>query len=372
MHKLPFARLSGILLLASAALLPQTPPAAPAPPATKTAAPSREGGKNLQVFKGLDHEGLDEAMDFISASLGVGCAQCHVKDEKAGWQFEKDDKADKVTARKMILMTRAINTENFKGKSEVSCATCHNGHVEPASMPPLAVLGAPRPGAPSTEKPKDLPAAEAILDHYVTAMGGKAALEAVTSRTFKGSLDMGGGRVMPLEIQQKAPDRYLQSLTTPRGAMIQGFDGHSGWSSRGGKAAPMEAKQLAEIRKDADLRFPAHIKERFDKLTVLNRETVDGREAFTVAAKRADGSREMLSFDAATGLLVRRLAFDTTVLGRTSVETTYQDYRSVEGLMVPFKLITRSSHAAQVTTFSEIKQGVPVDDAVFQMPASKP
>ena len=108
MNRLPFSRMGGILLLASASLLGQSKPAAPATLATKTATPPKDGGKNLQVFKGLDHEAVDEAMDFISASLGVGCAQCHVKDEKAGWQFEKDDKEDKVTARKMILMTRAI------------------------------------------------------------------------------------------------------------------------------------------------------------------------------------------------------------------------------------------------------------------------
>jgi hypothetical protein len=372
MNKHSLARLGGIMFVAAATLFGQSPAAAPATLAAKAAAPSKEGGKNLQVFKGLDHEGLDEAMDFISASLGVGCAQCHVKDEKAGWQFEKDDKEDKVTARKMILMTRAINTENFRGKAEVTCATCHGGQLKPASMPSLAVFGAPRPGSPATEKPKDLPALEAILEHYVTAIGGKAAVEAVASRTMKGSVDMGDGRVMQLEIRQKAPDRYLHTLATPRGVMIRGFDGHTGWSSRGGKAGPMEAKQLAEIRKEADLRFPAHIQQRFAKLTVLGRESVDGHEAYTVSAKGSDGSHEILSFDAATGLLARRLTFDTTILGRTSKETTYQDYRSVDGLKVPFKLITRSPRAAQVATFSEIKQGVPMEDAVFKMPASKP
>jgi hypothetical protein len=368
MNKLIFPHLGGIILSAAATLLGQVPPAAATPPVTKAATPSKEGGKNLQILKGLDHEGLDEAMDFICASLGISCAQCHVKDDKAGWQFEKDDKEDKQSARKMILMTRGINTENFRGKTEITCATCHNGHLKPTSMPPLAVLGAPRPGAPSTEKPKDLPALDAILDHYVTAMGGKAALEALTTRTLKGSVDAGGGRVMALEIQQKAPDRYLQGITTPRGSSIQGFDGNAGWTSRAGKSASMEAKQVAGIRKDADLHFPAHLKERFDKLAVLNLESVDGHDAYAVAAKRNDGSREILSFDATTGLLTRRLTFETTPLGRTSVETTYQDYRSVDGLMVPFRLITRSARSAQVTTFTEIKQNVPLADAAFKLP----
>ena len=182
---------------------------------------------------------------------------------------------------------------------------------------------------------------------------------------------MGGGRTMPIEIQQKQPDHYLSTVTTPRGVSTQGFDGKSGWSLRGGKAAPLEAKQLAEILKEADLFFPSHVQDRFAKLTVLGRESVDGHETFTVAAKGADGSREILSFDAVSGLLVRRLAFGHTVLGRTSAETTYSDFRSVDGVQVPFKIVSRAPRSAQVTTFSEIKQGVTVDDAVFKMPVVK-
>src|SRR5690348_5072290 len=60
--------------------------------------------KNLQVLKDVPPDQLIPAMQFITASLGVECEFCHVRDA-----FEKDDKQSKQTARRMIQMMFAIN-----------------------------------------------------------------------------------------------------------------------------------------------------------------------------------------------------------------------------------------------------------------------
>jgi hypothetical protein len=50
-------------------------------------------------------------------------------------QDDLDDKKEKATARKMIEMTRQINAQNFEGKNEVRCYTCHKGLGHPAARP---------------------------------------------------------------------------------------------------------------------------------------------------------------------------------------------------------------------------------------------
>lgn len=367
-----------LALLATTAVLAaqsQDKPSAPARPAPKAAkahkAEAREPGKNLKVFKGqgLDDESLDEAMDFMTVSLGVSCAHCHVKDEKQAWVFDKDAQPAKDTARKMILMTRAINQGHFKGETTVTCATCHNGRVKPEALPPLPQPGAPRPGPAAAEtKPKELPDLEAVLAKWIEGAGGREALEKASGRLARGTVDQGGGRSVQLEIAQK-PGMRAVTQTTPRGVAKQAFDGHAGWTARGGKTTPMDPKQFPQARLDADLALPLHVKAHYASMTVMGRETVDGREAISVAAKTAGESRLILSFDAATGLLVRRLAFTPTPLGRLSAETTWSDFRAVDGVQVPFKAVNRNAHGASVTTFSEIKAG-PVDDAVFKAPAN--
>jgi hypothetical protein len=84
--------------------------------------------KNIQIFKGMPAPDLLNAMRSFTRSLGVQCNFCHVQDA-----FDKDDKREKQTARKMILMARQINTDNFHGHMRVTCWTCHRGATEPES-----------------------------------------------------------------------------------------------------------------------------------------------------------------------------------------------------------------------------------------------
>lgn len=360
------------LATACLAAAPQDKAAKPAPkaPAKATKPEAKEPGKNLKVFKGqgLNDESLDEAMDFMAASLGVACAHCHVRDEKTqAWVMDRDDRPAKQMARQMIQMTRALNKAHFKGETVVTCATCHHGSPKPEGIPPLPVPGAPRPMS-AEDKVKNLPELDALLAKWVQAAGGAEALGKVAGRLSKGTVEAGPGRTMQLEIAQK-PGMRAVTQTTPRGAMKQAFDGTGGWTLRAGKTQPMDAKQIAQARIDADLALPLHLKEHYPSLMVLGRELVDGKETFAVAAKAKDESRLILSFDAATGLLVRRLSFVSTPLGIQSSETTWSDFRPVDGVQVPFKVVNRNAHGASVTTFSEIKAG-PVDDAVFKAPAN--
>jgi hypothetical protein len=88
--------------------------------------PAEEAYKNIQVFKGMPAPDLLTAMRSFTRSLGVKCEFCHVEGA-----FDKDDKREKQTARKMILMARQINTDNFPGHMRVTCWTCHRGAEEP-------------------------------------------------------------------------------------------------------------------------------------------------------------------------------------------------------------------------------------------------
>ena len=97
--------------------------------------PAESVYKNIQVLKGIKAATLIPTMVFIRSSLGVECNFCHVSEPK--WSPELDQKDQKKTARRMILMMRQINQQNFNGETWVTCATCHQGHPRPAKTPPL-------------------------------------------------------------------------------------------------------------------------------------------------------------------------------------------------------------------------------------------
>ena len=81
-----------------------------------------EAFKNIQVLKDIPAGELMPSMRYVSASLGVGCDYCHEADH-----FDSDDKPTKQRARNMMKMMFAINQDNFNGRREVTCYTCHRG-----------------------------------------------------------------------------------------------------------------------------------------------------------------------------------------------------------------------------------------------------
>jgi len=92
--------------------------------------PAEEAYKNIQVMKGVPAPRLMTVMGFFTRWLGVECNHCHT-----GNEFEKDDKAPKQTARKMLLMVRSINKDNFGDRGPVTCWMCHRGSAVPESLP---------------------------------------------------------------------------------------------------------------------------------------------------------------------------------------------------------------------------------------------
>lgn len=110
---------------------------AQAPPTGQRREPPKP--KNLQVLpKDIPVPELIGKMRTIAASLGVRCSFCHVDGD-----FSSDQKDTKQIARKMLKMVDAINTNNFDGRAEVSCYTCHRGSTHPVSqVPPREKSGA--------------------------------------------------------------------------------------------------------------------------------------------------------------------------------------------------------------------------------------
>lgn len=96
----------------------------PLPPGSREKRAEQEY-KNIQMLKGLPAERVTKVMFAFKNSLGVECTYCHVKDH-----FEKDDKAAKQVARKMIAITRDANAK-LGGAGRVTCFTCHRGQARP-------------------------------------------------------------------------------------------------------------------------------------------------------------------------------------------------------------------------------------------------
>src|SRR5262245_10306167 len=70
--------------------------------------------------------------------------------------------------------------------------------------------------AKADAKPSALPTLDEVLDKYVKAIGGKEAIEKVTSRSMKGSFDIEAmGVSAPVEMFAKAPNKNAVKIDLP-------------------------------------------------------------------------------------------------------------------------------------------------------------
>jgi hypothetical protein len=334
-----------------------TSPAPPAPPNAQDP-PAEKVFKNVKVLTGMPASQMIPVMQLMRSSLGVGCGFCHVTE---GNRFDLDTKEEKGTAREMVKMVFEINKNNFDGHTEVTCMSCHHGQTRPVAVPPIgdppaqtaqAAAGTPRPPAPG-QGPEGgarevLPTAAQVLDHAIEALGGRTALAAVTSRVSRGTvlraklLQPGTPKVAnrgeedPLEIVQPAPGRLTATVAAPAGKIVETLDGTAGTVETPAGRKPLDPLRLRQLADDSDLHREITWREHADKMRVVGKDEIDGREVYVVRGATADGRRQTLYFEVQSGLLARRLILDPLVIGATPEQIDYSDYRDAGGVKVPF------------------------------------
>jgi len=350
---------------------------APAP-APHTPKLTEEQFKNIKVLKGIPADELIPAMQFITASLGVECEYCHV--ERA---FEKDDKKPKRIAREMMTMMMNINKDNFEGRREVTCYSCHRGATNPIGTPLVATeesLTAVRPrpagmpggteGANAGEAKPSLPAPDALFEKYLAAVGGADALRKITSRAEKGSISF-NGREMPIEVFAQAPDKRVSVMHMPNGESITAYNGTVGWQSIPSKPPRVRMNTEAEnaaARVDADFYFPINVKSLYTNYRVAPGEKIDGRDTYLVLG-RTEGKPPMrLYFDTQSGLLLRLVRYAETPLGRLPTQIDYADYRETGGVKIPFQWTLARPGNAFTIKIADVQQNVAIDAAKFTPP----
>jgi len=338
--------------------------------------------KNIQVLKDFPDSQLIPMMNLMSASLGVKCDFCHTVN--AGHlDPAADDKPEKKTAREMITMTLNINKTTFNGRNEVSCFSCHGGHTHPLTVPALPLPeAAPRPGPGARPGPGGPggptgPAApqitvDDVLNKYVAAVGGQAAIDKLKTRVMKGTYTT-GANTLNVEIDQSAPDKVRVIFVSPQGTMERGFNGSGGWEKNQRGVQDLGGAQLADLKSGFMIFHDLKLKEQFTRMNV-RKEKLDGKDVNVITGAALSGKRERLYFDAETGLLLRRVASTQTPIGVIPEQIDYEDYRDVDGVKIPFTIRTAGldNFSTGTRKFNEVKINVPVDDASFNKPAPPP
>jgi thiol-disulfide isomerase/thioredoxin len=214
-----------------------------------------------------------------------------------------------------------------------------------------------------------LPTVNSILAKYVAAIGGQDVQRKITSRVSKARVDVPGvsfgGK---LEVYAKAPNKSLTVMNVePVGLIKEGFDGNTGWSVVGNKVNANDGLDHTTLA-DADFYREIKLAELYSRLKVVGKQKEGFREVYLVEATPRGGAADSLYFDVETGLLVRRDIVRQGSGGAVRSEIYFSDWRELDGVKLPFKVTQVMPKMKFVVTFEDVKQNVPVDDAIFRRP----
>jgi photosynthetic reaction center cytochrome c subunit len=364
--------LSALLLSTTAGSVKSRASTQSSPNGTAAQPTAAQKYKNIQVLKDIPADQLIPSMQFIAASLGVECDFCHVERE-----FDKDDKKEKKTARKMMEMMFAINKNNFEGEREVTCNTCHRGSPHPVSIPAVAIAGAKPPAMAAMHdhehemNPENLPAGGPVLAEYIQALGGEDALDKVSSRVEKATADTGDGHPVSIDIYSKAPDQRVSVMHMPKGDSVTAFNGSEGWLTFPGRPLrEMSASDRLAAKLDAEAFFPTQLQKQFTTLKLQEHpEKVGERETDVVIGTTAGEPPVKLYFDKSSGLLLRMLHYTDTPLGLNPVQIDFADYRAVNGVKTPYRWTLSRPSGSFTIQVTEAEQNVPMAADRFTKPA---
>jgi hypothetical protein len=338
--------------------------------------PAEQVFKNIQVLKGTNAAELQGAMSFIASSLGVDCDYCHSQDREG--TFASDAAPQKLRAREMILMARRINQDSFHGENRVTCFTCHQGGAAPVSIATVLLLRAPRPpAAPANSAGETLPSVEQVLDHYIKALGGQAALDAVKTRVIKTApLGHASSENSFDELFQKSPGKVLVVQQSPGYTLWAGFNGQKAWGEDSLKSywGVLNNSQLHSIMRESEMYQGSRLRSGYTKVSVVGKEEINGRANLVIAGISPEGVREKFYFDLQTGLLTRRHIEEPTTLGWFPLDISFEGYREVDGVKIPFVVRLLSAGGAWGVRTSyvvlEVHQNTPIEDEKFDHPTA--
>jgi photosynthetic reaction center cytochrome c subunit len=331
--------------------------------------------KNVQVLKGIPVDQFLGTMGLFAAALSADCSGCHTGagTEDPKWE---DDTPRKLTARRMIAMVQTINKDNFSGRQQVTCWTCHRGNRQPLVTPTLDRMY----GEPVFDPPDIIaratsgePTTDQIFDKYIQALGGAERLAALKSYAAKGtSIPFGDvGKGFPTEIYAQAPNKLVTLVHAREGDMSRSFDGTTGYfllPLTVVEEYPWTGGGLEGAKLDAEMAFPGGIKNYLTNWRVGFSTTIDGKDVHVVQGTGPAGLMASFYFDKESGLLLRMQRYFNSPVGRVPTQLDFADYRAVGQVKMPFKYSYSWLSGRDEFTITDVQPNVTIDPAKFAKP----
>jgi photosynthetic reaction center cytochrome c subunit len=281
--------------------------------------------KNVKILVGFSRPEVQRIMNQMRAGLGVHCHYCHV----VGQDPSVDGTPQKERAREMMRMVIDLNQRNFGGRDVVTCYTCHNSTPHPKLSPPLPqALPRDVTANPPVAETKKFPSPSEVLQRYIAAVG--RILPAAEPRTIIATRATPLGGPVATKVLESG-EQYRIDITLPDGTpLTQALTGAGGWIREKSGVRDLQPEEVMSVRVSRRP-FAPFTESSFANDAAVTSQKIGDQDVWVVSTPTAQ-----YSFDAESGLLLRRVVFYSSPIGRIPEQTEFDHYRDVGGFKVPF------------------------------------
>lgn len=215
-----------------------------------------------------------------------------------------------------------------------------------------------------------------VLAKHFEALGGKEKIAAVQSAKMVAK-QVFGPQEVPATILWKRPNKVRMDFTLQGMTGTQAYDGTTAWMVMPflGKTEPeeMTGDDLKDIIEQADMIDGPLFdwKEKGHTVEFLGEEDVEGTPSWKLKLTRDNGDVSTIWLDKDAYVQIKSEGKRKRGDQEFDIETSFGDYKEVDGLLFPFSIESKPKGAPQGATISieSIELGATIDDGTFAMPA---
>lgn len=209
---------------------------------------------------------------------------------------------------------------------------------------------------------------EDVINNYIKAIGGKAALDKVENIKTDLTLSASGQSFDATILQKKSPNKFKLTLSMMGQAFQQQiYDGTNGAMIQQGQTMKLEGKQLDGLKEQA-IMFPELDYLNGDyELELKGIEQIDGNDAYKLTVIAPSGNKVTEYYNVESGLKIRSIGVLESPQGNITQTTDYSEYKDAGGILMPHVMQQSMGPQNIKMTIKDVKVNGGIDDAAFEI-----
>lgn len=194
---------------------------------------------------------------------------------------------------------------------------------------------------------------DAILARFAKAVDPEGKLATMPGMRSEATMEMPAAGIKASVVAvQRRPNQTAITIDIPGlGQMRQGFDGTIAWATdpmQGPRI--MTGSEASSMSDGADFRAMTRPADLFTSSVLVGEVEIDGEKCVRLKHTWKSGRETTDCYSVASGLIIETLAKQSSPQGELETSQRLSDYRSVGGVMMPFKAVVSVMGMQQIVT----------------------